>query len=61
MVIDFLTIKAVENGHEIWDLECEETPQIRVTEVVTELGLGRVHAFKWEKGDTEPTGDYTFF
>jgi hypothetical protein len=61
----FGTVRAMENGHEIWKLQRQESPGYLKT-VSRELAkykldLVGVQEVRWDKGGTEPADDYTCF
>jgi len=48
-----------ENGHEIWNLECDESPQARVSDSKCKrqvLDLRRVKVVRWQNSGTDQQG-----
>jgi len=45
-----------ENGHEIWNLECDESPQVKVSDSKCKrqvLDLRGVQVVRWQNSDTD--------
>jgi hypothetical protein len=52
----------MENGHEIWIMECKEfVMTVSKEQSKYKLDLVGLQGIRWEGGGTEPAGEYTFF
>jgi hypothetical protein len=56
----------MEEGNEIWHMECEQSVHVRVTTIIRELlkyklDLVGVQEVRWDKGGTARAGNYIFF
>jgi hypothetical protein len=56
----------MENGHEMWYMECKELVQVRVTAVARELvryklDLVGIHEVRWDQWGIVKSRGYIFF